>query len=327
MKDRKANERIKHQSMKKEIEQILSSWGIKADQIVQIYPSAWEVNGLYVMKVYHEKNQMERNIRILSVLSDCSIPVAEIVPTGSGELYVEHNGSCFFMSKKLQGDNRTDIRDPRRAKQMGHAIARLHCAFAECEKVMDFWDNSLLEEMKGWVRENLAADEWKSLQEDDYRKTTEQLELVYSGLPRQLIHRDVHFGNFLFRGEEFSGYIDFDLSQKNIRIFDICYFLTGLLAEETAVSFTKGEWIRMVAAVIEGYESINRLTVQEKEALSCVMECIEILFMAYFAGKKDIKCANDAKNVFFFIRECEGEIKKAAKIQLQTDCAVNTDML
>ena len=29
---------------------------------------------------------------------------------------------------------------------------------------------------------------------------------------------------FLFYNNKFSGYIDFDLSQINIRIFDICYF-------------------------------------------------------------------------------------------------------
>ena len=34
-------------------------------------------------------------------------------------------------------------------------------------------------------------------------------------LPVQLIHRDVHFGNFLFDEGKFSGYIDFDLSQRN----------------------------------------------------------------------------------------------------------------
>ena len=45
----------------------------------------------------------------------------------------------------------------------------------------------------------------------------------------------------LFFEGDFSGYIDFDLSQRNIRIFDICYFLTGLLAEETENAYTKKE--------------------------------------------------------------------------------------
>ena len=48
----------------------------------------------------------------------------------------------------------------------------------------------------------------------------------------------MHFGNFLFQEGSFSGYIDFDLSQKNIRIFDLCYFLAGLLAEEPWEEYT-----------------------------------------------------------------------------------------
>lgn len=41
---------------------------------------------------------------------------------------------------------------------------------------------------------------------------------LYSKLPIQLIRREVHLGNLLFDNNKFSGYIDFDLSQKNIRI-------------------------------------------------------------------------------------------------------------
>lgn len=32
-----------------------------------------------------------------------------------------------------------------------------------------------------------------------------------------------------FQEGKFSKYMDFDLSQRNIRIFDLCYFMLGLL--------------------------------------------------------------------------------------------------
>jgi len=35
----------------------------------------------------------------------------------------------------------------------------------------------------------------------------------------------------LFDQGKLTGYIDFDLSQKDARIFNICYFLMGLLSE------------------------------------------------------------------------------------------------
>ena len=223
-----SKEKERYQKMNEKIEQILPLWGIENKQLLQIYTSAWEVNDSYVIKVYEDKKQLERNIKIAEILLDCAIPVAKTVLTKNGEKYVEHKKHYFLMSKKLQGNNISDMKDKTIAWKMGCAIAKLHRAFIKCEREVEFWDNSLLKEMKGWIRENLANNEWKILNEEDYSNTVELLESVYDYLPKQLIHRDVHYGNFLFCEGNLSGYIDFDLSQRNIRIFDICYFLAGL---------------------------------------------------------------------------------------------------
>ncbi|MBD5467214.1 MAG: phosphotransferase [Lachnospiraceae bacterium] len=306
-----AQGKVKYQKMKEMIEQILPLWEMENKHLEQIYPSAWEVNHSYVIKMYEDKKQLERNIKISEILSDCDIPVAEIVLTKTGEKYAAHQNNYFLLSKKLQGSNISDLKDRTMAWKMGCAIAQLHTAFMKCEKELEFWDNSLLKEMKGWIRENLANHEWKILYEEEYSKTVDLLESVYDFLPKQLIHRDVHFGNFLFFEGQLSGYIDFDLSQRNIRIFDICYFLTGLLAEETEDSFTKIEWIENIRSVIAGYESILPLSEKEKTAIPCVMECIEVLFVAYFIGMNDTKHANDAYEVFRFIQNCESDIQRA----------------
>lgn len=299
--------------MKEIIEQILPLWGIESRQLLQIYSSVWDINHSYVIKVYDDKNQLERNIKISEILLDCAIPVAKTVLTKAGEKYVAYNNNYFLLSNKLPGSNISDMKDKTLAWKMGCAIAQLHTAFMKCEREVDFWDNSLLDEMKGWIRENLAHNEWKILSEEDYSKTVELLEGVYDHLPKQLIHRDVHFENFLFFEGNLSGYIDFDLSQRNIRIFDICYFLIGLLAEETDDVFTKTEWIEYVKSVIMGYESITNLSEKEKDAIPCVMKCIEILFVAYFIGMNDTKLADDAYNVFCFIRNYESDIQNAIK--------------
>lgn len=306
-----SKEKVRYQKMKEIIEQILPLWGMENKQLIQVYPSAWEINHSYVIKMYENKEQLERNIKISTILSDCNIPVAEIVSTKTGEKYVEHNNIYFLMSLKLQGNNISDIKDIEMTRKMGCAIAQLHSAFLKCEDVVEFWDNSLLEEMKGWVRDTLIKDEWQTVDEVEYSKAVEMLDNIYDQLPKQLIHRDVHFGNFLFFEGNFSGYIDFDLSQRNIRIFDICYFLTGLLAEETEHAFTKDEWMESIKAVIAGYESISHLSAKEKSAIPCVMKCIEILCVAYFISIKDTKCANDAYDIFHFVQNCERDIINA----------------
>lgn len=304
-----SKEKRGNQEMKKIIEQLLPFWGIENRQLLQIYPTAWEVNHSYVIKIYDNKEQLERNIKISTILSDHSIPVAGIVLTTAGEKYIEHNNNYFLMSKKLQGNSVSEIKDKTNGWKMGCAIAQLHLAFIKCEKEVEFWNNSLLSEMKGWIRETLVNNNWNILNEKEYSKKVTLLENVYNYLPKQLIHRDVHFGNFLFSEGNLTGYIDFDLSQRNIRIFDICYFLTGLLAEETDNPFHKSEWLESVKAVISGYESIISLSEKEKNAIPCVMECIEILFIAWFIRIEDLKCANDSYKVFRFIENCENDMK------------------
>ena len=305
-----AKEKVKHQNMREIIEQILPEWGMESGQIVQIYPSAWEIDGSYVIKKYDDREQMERNSQIAAILSACHIPVADVVPAKNGAAYIAHKDTYFLMSKKLQGNNLSDRKDRAIAYKMGCAIARLHDAFLQCEKEMEFWDNSLLKEMKGWVWEIFTGQEWQMISREEYDKAVIELETIYDDLPKQLIHRDVHFGNFLFCEGELSGYIDFDLSQRNIRIFDICYFLTGLLSEESDNAFTQREWLASVKSAAAGYESNNPLSAEEKKAVPCVMECIEMLCAAYFIRVKDTKRAADACQILRMIQNCEKDISK-----------------
>lgn len=294
--------------MEEMIAQILPLWGMEPKQIKQIYPSAWEINHSYILKSYDNQSQLERNSKITAILSRHNIPVAKTVLTKAGGNYIAHQNAYFLMTKKLPGNNISDRKDQTTAYKMGCAIAQLHGAFVKCETEIAFWDTSLLSEIKGWVRETLEDHEWQIIDHETYVKEAKALEAVYQDLPRQLIHRDVHFGNFLFYEGAFSGYIDFDLSQRNIRIFDICYFLTGLLSEETNDPFTKKEWLETAASVIAGYESVIPLSSKEKAAVPCVMKCIEILCAAYFIRIKDAKRAQDAIRIFHFIQDNEEKI-------------------
>ena len=124
------------------------------------------------------------------------------------------------------------------------------------------------------------------------------------------MNRDVHFGNFLFDEGEFSGYIDFDLSQRNIRIFDLCYFMLGLLSEKEKFELTEELWFAFLQDVFQAYQRKVQLTEAEKKAVPYVMECIELLFVSYFASVKDIACAKSAFGIFEFVKEQEERIRK-----------------
>ena len=304
VKQRKGNVR-----MKDKITRVITNWGLKNMDIKQIYNTTWQVGDDYVLKVYQSFSMLERNLKILQILDNMDIPVGKIIPTANNEQYVSCNNQFFFLSRRLQGSNIVRIgNDSKIATIMGKIIADLHMAFKKCEDADVFWNNSLLDEMNGWVKSNFEANDWKFISKEEYEKTVSQLAMVYDNLPVQLIHRDVHFGNFLFSDGKFSGYIDFDLSQRNIRIFDLCYFLLGLLSEEVKLEITDELWFEFVKNVFAGYERKMKLTEIEKKAVPYVMECIELLFVSYFESINDIRCAEDAYRIFTFVKKQENRI-------------------
>ena len=85
--------------MKDSIKQILPLWELKEDELRPIYSSAWEVGNSYVIKVYSDKVQLERNIKISTILAGCNIPVAEIVPTKT-EKNTSNTGTLFFSCQR-----------------------------------------------------------------------------------------------------------------------------------------------------------------------------------------------------------------------------------
>ena len=307
-------QRKEYKEMKNCVSEILCDWDIKDVDIEQIYDSVWQVGDKYVLKVYDKPTMLERNIKVISILSDLGIPVGRLILNKNNLIYSKDEHNYYILTEKLKGSNIVSISElDKLSYKMGEIIADLHNAFLQCEQQDDFWENSLLLEMKGWIRDAFIKNEWAIVNKNLYDDTLTNLERLYDTLPVQLIHRDVHFGNFLFDKDSFSGYIDFDLSQRNIRIFDLCYFLLGLLSEEEKLKITKEQWFDMVNKVFRGYERKNPLSEAEKRAVPYVMECIELLFVAWFLKQKDVSCAENAVGIYEFVVENEQRIRNSIR--------------
>lgn len=305
------NQRKRYNRMKEMIEDILANWNLEEVTIKQVYDSAWQVGEEFVLKVYDNVGALNRNIKMLSILDDMGIPVSKLVRTKTDAMYVNEGDFYYILTKKLRGNNIIQLCDVSDiGSKMGTVIARLHLAFNECESQDEFWNNSLLAEMEGWISDTLRKDDWKLVSKDKYESTLCGLKEVYDVLPVGLIHRDVHFGNFLFDEGEFSGYIDFDLSQRNIRLFDLCYFMLGLLSEEETIEITYDEWFMILGQLFSGYSQVIKLSEQEITAVPFVMESIELLFGAWFIGQNDIVCARDAIKLYEFVCENRERIVK-----------------
>jgi Ser/Thr protein kinase RdoA (MazF antagonist) len=299
--------------MKEEIETLLEAWGIK-EEIKQIYDTAWSVGDNYVMKTNQNLAGLRRNVEMMKILEECGIPVAKPIPTLAGQDYIETKGEYFLLMNKLSGTHILDIYQAdyvNIAYETGRAVAKLHTAFLTCEQKITFWNNNLVEEMTGWVGDTLQANRYRYITKIDYEESLKELQACYDKLPRQLIHRDMHYGNLLFHKGTFSGYIDFDLSQKNVRIFDICYFLIGLLIDHEKKKEDMNKWFEIVSNFIRGYETINKLTDLEKDSIVYLMKNIELLFVAYFIGEEDEILAESSAGLYYFVKEHEDVIRSA----------------
>ena len=299
-------QRKEYSVMQEKIEVMLKEWGLAEVPVSQVYDSAWQIGMDYILKVYDNAEDLERNIRILRLLGEKGVPVAKVVPTVEKEKYILREGRYYVLTKKLPGNNIVEFdKDFSQAKELGRALGMLHLALAEIGEEEAFWENGLLAELKGWIRDVFEKNNWKDIYKEEFEHVVSALETNYDHLPVQLIHRDVHFGNFLFHKGKFSGYIDFDLSQKNIRIFDICYFLLGLLCEEEKRELSLDEWLEISKQVFTGYSEHIILCREEMQAVPYVMEAIELLFAAWFIQCEDFICAQDALQLFALVRSHE----------------------
>lgn len=295
------SQRKEAHSMYEDIYGVLTNWDIAPDPVVQSHASVWEVGGSYMLKNYSDIPSLLRNAEILSRLRKAGIPAAEVIPTKENGIFAKMGDHACLLTRKLDGKHYSGSITPEFSYQVGTILARLHMAFQTLEGNIQPWDNSLLGEMSGWIRSKLEENQWQVVPLPIFEEVFSSLSACYDSLPVQMIHRDVHLGNFLFSGEGFSGYIDFDLSQRNIRIFDLCYYLAGLLARESAADLA-APWGQIVKATITGYETLLPLSPEEKAAIPIVMQSIEILFAAYFVSVQDLACAADAVEVLYRIR-------------------------
>lgn len=306
-----------YEAMINKIKQIINEWDIEEKEVKQIYDSAWQIGEDFVLKTYKDVNMLQRNIKILTILEDMEISVGSMVLTKDKKTYAKDDDCYYILTNKLSGSNITDIYiNTAIASEMGRVLARLHKAFKECEVQDKFWDNSLLKEMKGWITVAFVKNNWKYIEESEFCNLVDRLENLYDKLPVQLIHRDVHLGNFLFNDGKFSGYIDFDLSQRNIRIFDLCYFMLGLLPEEEILDISESQWFDILKHFFVGYEQENELLPEEKQAVPYVMKAIELLFVAWFVEQDDIKCAEDAMKIYQFVEKNVERILKVIMISM-----------
>lgn len=264
------NQRKKYNRMKEMIEDILANWNLVEETVKQVYDSAWQVGEEFVLKVYDNVEALNRNTKMLSILDDRGIPVSKLVRTKTDAMYVNEGDFYYILTEKLRGNNIIQLCDvPDIGSKMGTVIARLHLAFNECESQDEFWNNSLLAEMEGWISDSLGKDDWQLISKDKYESTL-----------RGLKEREMEYGLFRVPIPEFS-----EAAYREGLVNAFCHRdYTVIQAVRVAIE-DEGLTISSPGGFIEGVNLKNLLTVEPHGRNPILADALKRIGLAEKTGR------------------------------------------
>jgi Ser/Thr protein kinase RdoA (MazF antagonist) len=270
--------------------EILKSWGLGNATVTpmeQRSESTWDIDGKFVLKRFRTTEDLSRSMEFSKRLTSHGIPVITFVPAGNGQLTSPDGLYCLMT--KLPGKHRDFFKEQGLAQEMGRELARLHVALADIESTTSCYDSNLLNDWQNRIKPSLS-----DVSENMVQSVDSDFCKIFPKLPRQLIHRDVHCHNVLFENGRLTGWLDFDITERNVRIFDIAYLLSGLLIGNTHNPVQIKKWCSICDNLLLGYDEVNRLSDKERDALPVMMIMIEFLFVWFWGEQGNAEQRNVA---------------------------------
>ena len=280
----------------KKVTTILEAWGLEQETISDIYyegtgnknESAVYVGEKYVLKYSANLGKLKSHITISKALENVGLYAATPVATLTGEEYIADGELYFCLTKRLAGQQMKlgtmyEEGFSEKARFIGEVIGQLSKALENVEALVEEAD--IYGSVVNWAIPQLKGK--LNVSEQVFREYEETFDSLYEKLPKQVIHRDPNPGNIILAEDKW-GFIDFELSEKNVRIFDPCYAATAILSE----SFEEGKeekletWVKVYQNIITGYDSVVKLSEEEKKAVPYVVLSNQLLALAWFAGQE-----------------------------------------
>ncbi|WP_439022479.1 phosphotransferase enzyme family protein [Bacillus thuringiensis] len=270
-------------------------------------------NKVYILKEKGSIKQLLVEMNILEQMYEKGIKVQRVVKMENDEKYVLYKEKYYCLYEYIAGSvleikNTNKLTDL--ASTVGEEIANLHKALYSVNSVNELIKRDLYKVVYEWAIPILEKN--KHVHRDIISKMdqvhTTFKETIYS-LPKQIIHRDMHLSNVIFKSNQFQGFIDFELLENNVRVFDICYCCTSILSELYSDETLRGKWLHIVSKVFEGYYKQNNLTQEEIKAIWNVMLSIQVIFVTYFVQLPDLLKLNE--EMFFWIFANKEDIEEA----------------
>ena len=299
----------------RELRKVLENWDIDKDLPIsdifimdgaKVSGNVWKVGKDYILKT-GDREKLLKNLSVSKALQRQGFTSSLPVLTKTGNEYLD-GSEIFILTQGLKGNplaksDRFGDDCGKFGEKYGKSIAQLHKALKTIQEDMSLDEMNLYNNVTEWALPSVKKQnmQWgMGIDEsffDDYIKNFGKL---YDRLPKQLIHRDPNPSNILFEDGEVSGFIDFDLSEVNVRLWDVCYCATGILSE--AINEAYENWLDILAGILHGYNLEGKLTQEEKQAVFYVICSIQMICIAYFGSHDKFKeLANTNRKMLRYI--------------------------
>ena len=271
----------------KKAAQILKYWNLEGEAITDIYyegtgnknDSACYVGEEFVLKYTANLGKLKNHIEVSKAIKSIGLLSASPVTTITGQEYIQDGGLYFYVTQRIKGmqivSHSFGNGD---ARFVGEIIGQLHLALSKIEDCVSEAD--LLATVRDWALPDVK--QTLGLTDAFCKEYLDSFAALYPKLPRQIIHRDPNPGNIICNQDQW-GFIDFDLAERNVRIYDPCYASTAVLSE----SFGRDNelWLAVYRNIICGYDSVAHLTDVERKAIPYVILANQFVCVAWFAGQ------------------------------------------
>lgn len=284
---------------KKRVRDALCAWGMEQEAIHSIvFPSGhvsentFRVGEDRFIKAYTVPAKAENNAEILSALHTAGLSHSVPIPAKSGDLWITSGEFTWLMTGKLPGEplSVNALFAPggeALARYLGEIIGQLHLVLQKNNSIVCNERNIFEEVRDQWLMPAKVA---MQLPESFCREYLETFGALQSALPVQIIHRDPNPNNIILQDGKLTGFIDFELSQRSIRLFDPCYAATGILVESGAFTGNDLEmrkrWLTLCREILRGYDAAVHLTEAEKQSIPYVIFSIQLICVGYFCGEE-----------------------------------------
>ena len=269
----------------KKASQILHNWNLEGETITDIYyegtknknDSAVYVGEQYILKYTANLGKLKKHIALSKALECIGLLSAVPVHTNHGAEYIQDGKVYFYLTRRLPGKQMGSHRfGEGDGRFVGEIIGQLHLALRKMEDCVS--EANLLATVKEWAlpKAKMAL----NLSDAFCREYLDTFTALYPSLPRQIIHRDPNPGNIICAGDQW-GFIDFELAERNVRIYDPCYAATAVLSETFEQNNDK--WLGIYRDIICGYDSVECLTVEERRAIPYVILANQFVCVTWFA--------------------------------------------